>query len=261
MTEKREKYKVVPFPKARQPIIDALRQAKNRSVIHALVEVDITDARKWVREYRRKAGEPLSFTAFLVFCLARSIDENQVVHAYRKGGKLIIFDEVDVAVQIERDIMEEGKIPIYPHVIKASNRKTLKEIHYEITTAKEEDSARIARWTNRYWYLPGFVRSLLWRMWLGSPYWRKRLTGTVGLSAVGMFGRGAGWGIPISTYTLSITTGGVSEKPGVFKGQIEVREYLSITASFDHDIVDGAPAARFIQKFKELIESGFGLHD
>jgi pyruvate/2-oxoglutarate dehydrogenase complex dihydrolipoamide acyltransferase (E2) component len=261
MKENPDKYEVVPFPKVRQPIVDALHRAKNLSIVHALVEVDVTDARNWVREFRKKTGRPLSFTAFLIFCLARSIDENKLVHAYRKGGKLIIFDEVGIAVEIERDILDEGKAPIYPHVIKATNRKTLNQIHDEISTAKEEDSARITRWTNRYWYLPGFMRGLLWRIWLGSPYWRKKLTGTVGLSAVGMFGKGAGWGIPISTYTLNITVGGISEKPGVINRQIEIRQYLSLTASFDHDVIDGAPAARFIQRFKELIESGHGLHD
>jgi pyruvate/2-oxoglutarate dehydrogenase complex dihydrolipoamide acyltransferase (E2) component len=58
---------------------------------------------------------------------------------------------------------------------------------------------------------------------------------------------------------LGITLGGVAEKPAVVDGQIEVREYLSRTVSFDHDIVDGAPAARFTQRFKELIEAGYGL--
>jgi pyruvate/2-oxoglutarate dehydrogenase complex dihydrolipoamide acyltransferase (E2) component len=44
-------------------------------------------------------------------------------------------------------------------------------------------------------------------------------------------------------------------------GQIVPREFLHLTASFDHDVIDGAPAARFIQRFKELIESGCGLKD
>ena len=74
-----------------------------------------------------------------------------------------------------------------------------------------------------------------------------------------MFGNVPGWGIPIPTYTLSITVGGIAEKLGVVDGRIESREYLSITISFDHDIVDGAPAVRFTQRLKELIESGYGL--
>ena len=44
-------------------------------------------------------------------------------------------------------------------------------------------------------------------------------------------------------------------------GRIAIREYLSMTISFDHDIIDGAPAARFTQRLKELIESGYGLFD
>ena len=43
--------------------------------------------------------------------------------------------------------------------------------------------------------------------------------------------------------------------------RIEIREYLSLTVSFDHDIIDGAPAARFTERFKDLIESGYGLLD
>lgn len=249
----------VPFPKVRQPIVDALRWSGKMSVMHALVEIDVTDALAAVREYRRRTGGPLSFTAFLASCLARAVDEDKTVQAYRKRGRLVIFDDVDLSVQIERDIADQGKAPIYPHVVKAANRKSPKDINDEIGTARAEDTALMAKRTARYWYLPGFVRTLLWRQWLGSPYWRKRLTGTVVLSSVGMFGRGAGWGIPVSTYTLSVVTGGLAEKPGVARGQIGIRQYLSVTVSFDHNVIDGAPAARFIQRFKELVESGSGL--
>jgi pyruvate/2-oxoglutarate dehydrogenase complex dihydrolipoamide acyltransferase (E2) component len=38
-----------------------------------------------------------------------------------------------------------------------------------------------------------------------------------------------------------------------------MREYLSVTVTFDHDIVDGAPAARFTQRLTDLIERGYGL--
>ena len=52
---------------------------------------------------------------------------------------------------------------------------------------------------------------------------------------------------------------GIPISPGLAEGQIEPREYLSLTVSFDHDIVDGAPAARFTERFKDLIEKGYGL--
>ena len=60
-------------------------------------------------------------------------------------------------------------------------------------------------------------------------------------------------------HTLDVALGGIAEKPGVVDGLIEIREYLCLTLCFDHDVIDGAPAARFTQRFKELIESGYGL--
>jgi pyruvate/2-oxoglutarate dehydrogenase complex dihydrolipoamide acyltransferase (E2) component len=262
MKEKQDKYSIVPFPKVRQTVVDGLQQAKRMSAVHIITEVDVTKSRRWVREFRKKTGESLSFTAFLTYCLAKAVDEDKSMHAYRSGRKLVVFDEVDISVIIERE-MDGDKAPIFPHVIKAANTKTIGEIHDEIRTAQRDQigSSGKAHWVGRYWFLPRIIRSLIWRRLLSSPNWRKRVTGTVGISAIGMFGSGPAWGIPIPTYTLSITVGGIAEKPGVVDGRIEIREYLSITASFDHDIIDGAPAARFTQRLKELIESGNGLSD
>ena len=90
---------------------------------------------------------------------------------------------------------------------------------------------------------------------------QKKYGGTIGVTAVGMFGKGAGWGIPFTERTLDLTLGGIAEKPGVVDGHIVIRDYLSLTLSFNHDLIDGAPAARFTQRLKELIESGYGLID
>jgi 2-oxoacid dehydrogenases acyltransferase (catalytic domain) len=42
------------------------------------------------------------------------------------------------------------------------------------------------------------------------------------------------------------------------EGRIEPREILSLTLVFDHDLIDGAPAARFARGLVELIVSGYG---
>ena len=44
-------------------------------------------------------------------------------------------------------------------------------------------------------------------------------------------------------------------------GRIEPREILDLTVTYDHDVIDGAPAARFTQRLVELIEGGVGLDD
>ncbi len=95
-----------------------------------------------------------------------------------------------------------------------------------------------------------------------NPHWFKDLQGTVVLTSVGMFGRGGGWGIGfLPTHTLGITVGGIARKPGVYDDRVEVREYLHLTLSFDHDIVDGAPAARFARRLTELIETASVLEE
>ncbi len=56
-----------------------------------------------------------------------------------------------------------------------------------------------------------------------------------------------------------MTVGGIGEKPGVVDGKIAIREYLGLTVSFDHNMIDGAQATRFTERLKELIENGYGL--
>ena len=107
--------------------------------------------------------------------------------------------------------------------------------------------------------MPSFLRIFSYRILLRFPHQAKQTIGTVLVTAVGMFGERGGWGIPLPLHTLAVTIGGIAEKPGVIDGKIEIREYLSLTVSFDHDLVDGAPAARFTNHFVQLIESGEGL--
>jgi pyruvate/2-oxoglutarate dehydrogenase complex dihydrolipoamide acyltransferase (E2) component len=77
--------------------------------------------------------------------------------------------------------------------------------------------------------------------------------------AIGMLGPGGGWGIPIAPPTLMITVGGIATKPRYLNGQLEPRSLLELTISVDHDIVDGAPAARFARRLAELVEAAEGL--
>ena len=98
---------------------------------------------------------------------------------------------------------------------------------------------------------PGFL--------LGNPDWFKRFGGTVGISSVGMFGPAGGWGIPIAPSTLMITVGGIATKPRYLDGQLQPREMLDLTISVDHEVVDGAPAARFARRLAELVEQADGL--
>lgn len=258
MKKEYDGYTVVPFPPVRKMIADILELGHRKHMIHAFVEVDVTRARRFIREYEAETGGDLSFTAFILTCLGRAVARNKYMHAYRSGrNELVLFDEVDVSTQIEIE-MDGRKVPI-PHIIRATNERTVRDISLEIRKVQAEGAKSASAPTAVFMNLPTFVRRPLMRTMFRSPHRAKEHRGTVLMTAVGMFGEGGGWGLPYLQHTLGITLGGIAEKPVVVDGQIEIRERLSMTISFDHDIIDGAPAARFTQRFKELIETGYGL--
>ena len=260
---KQQDYEVIPFPKLRSLIVDTGRIGRRKHTIHGLLEVDVTETRRRIREYRVKKGRPLSLTAFIVFCLGRAVDEDKQMHAYRNWrNQLILFDQVDVTVLIEI-AFRNCKFP-FSHIIRAANKKSLEELEEEIHSIQThpERSESFQRKSFVQWLLllPAFMRDLFYWFASQNPRLIKKYLGTVGISAVGMFGEGRSWGIPLTSYTLNLTLGGVTKKPGVVHGKIAIREYLGVTFSVDHDIIDGAPAARFAQHFKKLIEHGYGLN-
>jgi pyruvate/2-oxoglutarate dehydrogenase complex dihydrolipoamide acyltransferase (E2) component len=58
-----------------------------------------------------------------------------------------------------------------------------------------------------------------------------------------------------------LIVGGIARKPAVIGEHVEPRDILDLTVAFDHDVVDGAPAARFVKRLVGLIESGYGLEE
>jgi len=252
---------ITPFPRMRLPMVDGGRMGRQKHLVHGLFEVDVTQARQRLHAHAARTGEALSFTAFLLACLGRALDTHRHMHAYRDWrNRLVIFDEVDVNTLVEVDV--DGRRIIRPHIFRAINRKTVWDLHRELRTFQgAAERSREAAFLRGFVRLPAVVRRLFYGMIFRNPQLLKEYLGTVALSSIGMFGTGGFWGIPVSNHTLQCTVGGIAQKPGVVDGRIDVREYLSVTISFDHDIVDGAPAARFAQHWKELVERGEGLDD
>src|SRR5512135_2238122 len=134
-------YQVVPFPKLRRLEAVMDRSVQHKPMIHGLLEVDVTKACTHLRDHKATTGESLSFTAFLMACLAKAVDEYKAVQAIRLGSKhLILFEEVDVYTPIEREVA--GQKQIMSCIIRAANRKTMREIHQEIRAAQVQDVAQ-----------------------------------------------------------------------------------------------------------------------
>ncbi|MBK8022108.1 MAG: 2-oxo acid dehydrogenase subunit E2 [Chloroflexi bacterium] len=257
-----DEFQTLPYPPSRRIVNDAGRIAAGRPLIHGLVEFDVTQPRAQIRDYKERTGDSLSFTAYLVTCLAKAIAQHPIVGAHLDWrSRLIVFHDVDVVVLIE----PERGATAFPHILRAVNQKTVRAVHDEIRAVQaaprtsRQESGRLARLGP---YAPRFLRLLFYRLMMANPHWLKRVAGTVVLTSVGMFARGGGWGIGYAPmHPMAITVGGIAEKPGVVNGQIVPREFLDLTITVDHRIIDGAPAARFAQTFKELVESGALLNE
>lgn len=261
MKTKHEMQTVLPYPRNRLLMVDGGRMGRQKHTIHGLVEFDITQAREKIRRYRVQTGDALSFSVFFLACLGKAIDQDRQMHAYRSWrNQLIIFDEVDVNMLFEVEV--DGVKTIRPHIIRGVNHKNVQALQEEIQTFQNgHQNSQESKFIEWFVRLPGILRRFFLWILFKNPQLVKDYYGTVLVSSIGMFGTGSGWGIPVPNHTLQLTLGGIGKKPGVVNGRIEVREYLSVTISFDHDVVDGAPAARFMQRLKKLVENGDGLDE
>jgi pyruvate/2-oxoglutarate dehydrogenase complex dihydrolipoamide acyltransferase (E2) component len=80
--------------------------------------------------------------------------------------------------------------------------------------------------------------------------------GTVVVTSVGALARVPGWFVPRSLHNLCFALGAIVRKPWVVEERVEVRDILHLTVLFNHDVVDGAPAARFLGRLASTLEAG-----
>ncbi|WP_280770326.1 2-oxo acid dehydrogenase subunit E2 [Salipaludibacillus daqingensis] len=260
-------YRIDSFPSSRIATIDIGAASKMKHHIRALIELDVTDARQMLLE-KKKQKQNVSFNAWLIKCISKAVEDCKDLHGVRKGKKkIVIFEDVDISIMIEREI-EGEKVPL-PYVIRKTNEKGMEEIHDEIKGAQtqsidDEGDFVLGERKNEflmkaYYSMPGFIRGIVWKKIIGSPFLTKQNMGTVMITSVGMMGKINGWVMPVSIHPLSFAVGSIIKKPGVKDGRIEIREYLFVTVSVDHNVIDGAPAVRALSKLTKLVEKGFGL--
>ncbi len=267
------KFEQREFLAFRNPTIDTLIWGRKRHHIPILLEIDVTEARIAIRDRSAQTGVRISFTGWIIKCLAQAVSEHKYIHAVRKGNKqLVIFDDVDINIVVERVVGEKSAdetLPM-PYIIRQANAKNVAEIHAEIRAAQRSsvaagevqiDSHRAAWITKIGTMLPRFMRDLFfWQPLFRHPEQIKQMMGTVGVTSLGMAGQsGLSWGIPIGIHPLIVAVGAISKRPGIVGEQIVIREYVGLTVLFDHDVTDGAPVARFIRRLEDLMASVYGL--
>ncbi|MBK9290850.1 MAG: 2-oxo acid dehydrogenase subunit E2 [Bacteroidetes bacterium] len=248
-------YKRIPLSFGRQMVAVSASVTKEKNAIHSITEVDISEPRKLIKQHFEKTGTKLSFTSYIVCCLAKTITLYPDFNSFIKGNQLVILDDLTISVLIEREINGE-KVP-EPIGINEAQKKTLIDIQKEIRNAQEIKSNKIGSLSNYSWirFIPKFLLKLFIRIAEKNINLAKKY-GKVCVTAVGMFSKETVWFVPHGSATVLLTVGSINQKVVKIENEFVEREYLCLTVSFDHNIIDGAPAARFMNDLIKIIKSG-----
>ena len=260
---------VETFPLSRVGTLDVGVIGRKKHHMAGLLEVDVTEARERLRRLRRE-GTSLSFTSWFIKSVAATMAEMPEVHAVLRGNRRrVVFREVDLALLVER-VVEGTPVPL-PVVLRGCHRSSCKEIEDQIAAATTQQVAgaqdyqlgkrRSTLLMGLYYRLPRFLRLAIMRRILRNPFTRKATMGTAIITSVAPGLRFPGWILPKSMHNLVFAVGSVVRKPRVVREEVVPRDVLHLTVLFDHDVVDGAPAARLVSRLVKKLESAAALSD
>lgn len=259
----------IKYPASRRFTFDVGRIGREKHHVRALLEVDVSDARSKIK-INRQSGNKVSFVAWLIKVIADCVALHPPINGINRPGKnkVIVFKEVDVSLVIEKEV-QGTRVPL-PYVIRKADQKTLSQITSEIETAKAQEfedegdyvlgKRQNAVTMKLFTRLPQSIRILFMRKFvLNNPQRLKDMMGTVMVTTAGMAGHTRGWIMPLSMHPLNLAFGSLNEQATVMRGVIQIREILHLTVSVDHDVIDGVPAAKFVDDLVTKLEQGHGL--
>ena len=193
----------------------SFRTAPHSAVV---MEVDVSKARELHERLE------VSYTTLIIKAVAATLTEMPIVNSTLEGDRIKIFADVNVGVAIAT-----ANGLVVP-VIRNADQKTLKNI--DATVLEMTEKAQLAKLS------------------------REEVTGgTFTITNLGMYG--VDFFIPIINppEAAILAVGRIAEKPASVEGKVEVKPVLMLSLSYDHRVIDGAPAAEFLRKIKDKLES------
>lgn len=258
-------YRIHKYPRSRIATIDVCELSQRKHHVTGFLEIDVSEAREKIKKYKREKGR-ISFTAWLVKAISLTVREHESVAAYPgRSRNIVVFDNINVSIIVEKRV-EGQRVPI-PLVIEEADKLSIESITKQITDAQNEEmtkhdmvlQARSTRMERLYYSLPSFARRMAWRFMMKRPSLLYSKMGNVAITSLGMMGSINGWFVPKSIHPICLGIGSVIKKPVVVDNTVQIREMLNITVLVDHDVVDGAPIARFVNDLTKNISSGIAL--
>jgi pyruvate dehydrogenase E2 component (dihydrolipoamide acetyltransferase) len=190
-----------------------------RTAPHSTVMMEV-DASKTVILHERLG---VSYSAVLVGAVAKALVEHPIVNSSLEGNQLRIFDEVNIGIAVAT---ENGLVV---PVIHGADKKSLQEVDKTV----EELTSKAKQ---------------------GKLVKDEVSNGTFTITNLGAFG--VDFFIPIINppEAAILAVGAIKEKPVAVGGGVEIRPMVMLSLTYDHRIVDGAPAAEFLRKIRDKLQ-------
>jgi len=252
----------INYPPVRQFTADTGRISRDKHYVRALLEVDVSNALLKLKGLRAP-GHRVSFLAWFIKVLGDAVARHPPVNGIHRGrNNEVVFKDINISTIVEKTV--EGVAVPLPLLLRDVNHKSAFHLNDEIQSAvvsKDDPTpGGAARWLALAAALPGWFRLWVTRVFiLNNPVRVQQMMGTVMVSSLGTMGRATAWIVPTSMHPLSIGIGSLNRKPVLHGGEVQLRDILHLTIAFDHDVVDGMPAARFVADLVQRLECGEGL--
>ncbi len=217
-----EEYQVIPLQGMRKIICERMHQSLKESaqMTHA-VEVDVTE----LVEKRKalKQDFEVSLNDMLIKISAEVLKQHPMINSSLDGNEIRVFHKINMGMAVT---VPDGLIV---PVIKNAGEKSLKDIASEtIRFAEKARALKLAK---------------------------EDITGgTFTVTNLGMYGVDIFTPIINQPESAILGIGRIVEKPAVFDGEITKRKMMFLSLTFDHRIIDGAPAVEFLRDLQKAVE-------
>jgi pyruvate dehydrogenase E2 component (dihydrolipoamide acetyltransferase) len=215
---------VIPLKGIRKTIAERMMQSLHGSAQLTLtIEADVTAATD-LRAHMGRESE-FTYTDLMIHAVARALRRHPRLNSTIEEGVIRLRDEVNIGMAVALD---EGLIV---PVIRNADRKTLREIATE-------------------------TRDLGKRAREGKLRLEDVEGGTFTITNLGTYGIDGFTPIINHGEAAILGLGRIIERPAIYRGEIARRSMMTLSLTFDHRIVDGAPAATFLQTVIETFNYG-----
>lgn len=194
-----------------------------------VIEIDMSFLLDQKNELQ-ESGRSITITDMLIKAVALSLAENPILNSELTNEELIEYEDINISLAVA---VNGG---LLTPVIRNADRLSLEDI-----SARVKDLSAKAK-SNK------LVNDDL-------------VGGTFTISNLGMYGLDLFIAIINPPQAAILAIGAIKKKPVVNdQNDIVIKPMMSVSLSYDHRIVDGAPAAEFLRKLKEHCE-GFDILD